>query len=116
MRSYALVVTPDCARPAGRPDECFYCHAAMGEPHVASCVCITQDTRVKVTVEVEIILSEPASWDGPGIDFHLNESSWCASNAAEKIAEAVLDDDCLCAAAKFEFVARVGEPYVKVGA
>jgi hypothetical protein len=32
------IVTPECGpRPAGKPDECFYCRAAMGADHNIGC-------------------------------------------------------------------------------
>lgn len=48
-------------RPAGKPDECFYCHSKVGEPHGRDCVTITKRVRLKATIEFEVEV--PHSWE-----------------------------------------------------
>ena len=71
-------------RPAGKPDECFYCRRKVGRRHTRACVMvdarrtyrIIRDGRDIGTWEVD----EPACWDAHERAFHKNESSWCANN------------------------------------
>lgn len=32
-------------RPAGKPDECFYCHAKVGELHWPECCVVVKDVK-----------------------------------------------------------------------
>lgn len=98
-------------RPAGRPDECFYCHQKIGARHLETCVTISKRVRVRVTLEYE--MSEPFSWSDEDIEHHLNDSSWCASNVVRHLSEYVdsleANEQCLCwgHGAKFEVLAIV---------
>jgi len=85
-------------RPAGRPDECFYCKQPVGEDHKADCVCRQRTVVVRFTVEAVIRL--PGFWDEEQIRFRYNGSSWCASNLVEILAE----PKCLCPFTTAEFV------------
>lgn len=84
------VVLPDDdgIRPAGKPDECFYCNQKVGTPHGPECVCVHKRVRVRYTMEIEIEV--PAFWDKQMVLSHRNESSWCADNCVNDI-EAFLE-------------------------
>ena len=80
------IVTPDDdgIRPAGKPDECFYCHQKVGEKHTPECVMVTEDRLYNVWFDGNHIgtwtRADPAHWDIDMCRFHKNESTWCANN------------------------------------
>ena len=43
----------DGIRPAGRPDECFYCRQKVGEPHGQKCVIVNKLVEMRVTATFE---------------------------------------------------------------
>ena len=100
-----VVENDDGIRPAGPPDECFYCQQKVGQPHGRECVIVTKRVKVRYTMEIEIVV--PHDWDEHMIDFHRNDSSWCASNAVEDIKDYVDrmgEDECLCSKFKSEYL------------
>jgi len=94
----------DGIRPAGKPDECFYCNRKVGEIHGPECVIVTK--RVKVRYSFEIEIDVPHFWDEGLIDFRLNDSSWCADNAIEEIGKyrEASGDECLCGIFEGRFI------------
>jgi hypothetical protein len=48
-------------RPAGLPDQCFYCHQKVGSPHARDCVVVWKLARLEVelTCDVEIPHCQP---------------------------------------------------------
>lgn len=121
----------DGIRPAGKPDECFYCRQRVGQPHHRECVV------VRKLVEMRVIASLPSgekltgTWrfwevhsrDADQIEFYKNQGSWCCSNflhatdhgdvitwnagsegAMEKLEALDTDKTCLCNVLEFEFV------------
>jgi hypothetical protein len=120
----------DGIRPAGKSDECFYCGQRVGRPHDRECVIVTK--RVEMRVEARLPSGEvlrgtwqfddPYFWDAGMVEFHKNESSWCASNfmnvaerngdvawdpgsegAFEKLGELDTEENCLCGVLSFTF-------------
>ena len=87
-------------RPAGKPDECFYCQQPLGAPHAFECVCRTRRVIVRATIEYEVAV--PSFWDSDMIEFHRNEGSWCSNNMLNELAE--LNRNCLCPHVKWEYV------------
>lgn len=92
-------VTPENGpRPAGKPDECFYCAEPLGADHKPDCVCRLKVVMVEVTMTIPRLV--PASWDAGMVDFHLNDSSWCADNIegdlARYMAAKGADAPCMC--------------------
>lgn len=77
----------DGIRPAGPSDACFYCSAKVGEIHHSDCV-IRQRTVV-LRFEFEYTVLIPEDWDQHMIEFHRNESSWCANNGLHEIEAAI---------------------------
>ena len=118
----------DGIRPAGKPDQCFYCQQTVGTPHGKKCVIVTKLVEMRVTLKMNgrtyrgiWEVREPYSWDARMSEFHKNESSWCANNflneeecgtvawesddtAIWKALSAISDEECLCDRLHFEFV------------
>jgi len=98
----------DGIRPAGNPDECFYCHQKVGTNHNEKCPIIVKKVRIKYTFTIEQFV--PAHWTKDDIEFSRNESSRC-SNAALKdiILETWKTGNCCCGICKAEFIEDVKE-------
>jgi hypothetical protein len=66
----------------------------------------TRTVIVRMTVEYPVEV--PADWDSHMIEFHRNDSSWCASNALNELEELYgceNFDSCMCnGSTKFEYV------------
>jgi hypothetical protein len=95
-------------RPAGRPDECFYCHQKVGSPHKLNCVCLHKRVKARYTYEIEVDI--PYWWDDEMFEFYRNESSWCASNSLQEL-ESFYDggEGCACDSFQAEFLGVVIE-------
>lgn len=105
MRFPGNVVTLEDTRSgggAGTPDKCLYCKAPTGGPHTEECVCIERPVKIRMTVE--LIITHPRSWDAGSINFHLNDSSWCANNILGELDRLAGGGRCLCSATEFEFI------------
>jgi len=80
-----VLVDDDGIRPAGKPDECFYCQRKVGDTHKEDCVTVVQIVKYAVYVEGKqigtFICAEPFHWDESMSHFHKNEGTWCADNA-----------------------------------
>ncbi len=115
-------------RPAGKPDECFYCKMKVGNYHSIDCVVLTKKNKYSILVEGEyigtLIWDDPISWDIKQCESHKNDSSWCVDNALEfvnfldtekekslkiKWNEYSLDNSCGC----FFITIRCDEPMKK---
>lgn len=70
----SVLTNDDGIRPAGEPDECFYCHQKVGTPHREECVCVNKKVKVRAMIEYEVEV--PFFWSKEDIEFHRNESSW----------------------------------------
>lgn len=91
-------------RPAGKPDECFYCQRKVGEKHKPTCVIVQKKIRATYTFTVELMV--PHHWTPEKFEFHRNDSCWCAGNA---IAELEEQGDCLCPIFEAKFVEVLDE-------
>jgi hypothetical protein len=90
-------------RPAGKPDECFYCKKKIGELHKLDCVVRQKTVVVRATIEYTIVV--PEHWDKDSIEFHRNTGSWCSSNAIGELYRiGVVEDSCMCSQISFEYV------------
>lgn len=96
-----VALNDDGIRPAGRQDECFYCRQKVGHPHSQTCVIVQKRVRVRYTFEVDI--NVPYAWGKEQIEFHRNDSSWCADNAIQEL-ENQAEQGCLCPRFSAEFV------------
>lgn len=86
-------------RPLGKPDQCFYCNARVGQEHDRGCTTIYQIVKYRVYMNLDARATEsdkgievgtftredPIQWDTYFCDFHKNDSSWCADNALDTI-------------------------------
>lgn len=75
----------DGIRPAGGPNECFYCGKKIGEPHARDCVIVTKRilmriTSVDGTVTGSCEYDEAYCFDRDTCEYMRNEGSWCADN------------------------------------
>lgn len=70
-------------RPAGKPDECFYCHSKVGERHKYDCVTVVKKVKMRATIEYETEV--PVHWDKEMIEFKYNEGCWCADNIVDEL-------------------------------
>ncbi len=115
MKRHSFIVTKDFGpRPAGPPNECFYCHARIGEEHkkatgdVAGCV--LRERSVVVRFQVEVVMTMPEDWDAHMIEFNLNESSRCVDNTLaiidkqNRLSEPDETRGCLCGKGSHVFV------------
>lgn len=100
----------DGIRPAGKPDECFYCKQKVGERHKSDCATVVKKVLLKVTVILEEEV--PYHWGEEMINFRYNESSWCADNLRNMLDETIekLNNKggCLCPYTEIEYL-RDGE-------
>lgn len=123
MRENWPIVTADDdgIRPAGPPDECFYCQKKVGSYHNRKCVTVKKRVRYNVLFKNVVVgtfdRDDPHFWTEYDCNFHKNESSWCADNALDEIqwkdpsiferiqaAANVSDEDCYCGVLSFEFL------------
>jgi len=100
----------DGIRPAGMPDRCFYCGQRVGEPHGSKCAAVHKMVRVQYSFDIEIEV--PAFWDKDNVEFHRNDSSWCANNAIGDIGKFLEridqeDSNCLCGVFEAKFLGAV---------
>lgn len=104
-----ITVTPndDGIRPAGKPDQCFYCNRKVGELHDISCVTVLKIVKVKYTYEID--LRVPHHWRKQDFEFHRNESGWCAENAIDDIEEHLhkAGHNCACYVFHAEYIEDV---------
>lgn len=93
-------------RPAGKPDECFYCGAKKGDQHRMGCV--IRSRTVVVRTIVEHVVDVPEDWEKSTIEF--TEGSSCSDNHIRKLCDLVdrLDADengnCTCGMLTIEYV------------
>lgn len=99
-----LVTKENGPRPAGKPDECFYCRQPLGYQHTWNCVLVERKVRVAVTVTYEVTI--PAHWDEARFLQHRTGSFWCASNVIDELDKRFGDDgdNCMCGITEFAVV------------
>ena len=103
MRTEDWTVTDKSSRPAGKPDRCFYCGELIGSQHKPECV-IRQRTVV-LDCTIRVVMPVPEDWDEEMINFHFNESSWCANNILETLSDHVeKGENCLCPRTSIRYV------------
>lgn len=85
MTEWTVTPNDNGIRPAGKPDECFYCHQKLGQRHKRDCVVPQQTVKVRLVLVFE--RSVPACWTKDDIDFDMNESSSCKDNLLDEIKE-----------------------------
>ena len=55
-----------------------------------------------VKIEIDLPMEFPKDWDDKDIDFHLNESSWCASNIIDELLKYEEEHGCICRICEFK--------------
>ena len=94
-------------RPAGKPDECFYCNAKVGEQHKEDCVIRSRTVNLDVTIHM--VMDVPEDWDEGQINFHYNDDSWCASNLLSYLNHRDDNVGCLCDITDIKYVGEATE-------
>lgn len=96
-------------RPRGLPTECFYCHVPLGVEHTPECVIRSRTVVIRQTIEYTIAV--PEHWNRGNIEFHYNDSSWCASNALVDLDLLFNTEDnpCMCDASQIAYVREADE-------
>lgn len=90
-------------RPAGKPHLCFYCQQPLLSPHKDDCVLRKRTVVVRMTVEYAIW--SPEYEDKDGLEFRLNEGTWCSNNAIDDLSKI----RCICPITTFEYVREATE-------
>jgi hypothetical protein len=84
IREATKLCTPERGpRPAGRPDECFYCRVKLGEEHKLDCV--MRQRTIVARYEYEVVVVVPEHWTAENFEFHRNESTSCADNTLREL-------------------------------
>jgi hypothetical protein len=94
MKRHTWKVDTYSTRPAGRPDECFYCKRKLGQDHKEGCV--IRSRTVMVRVSFDLIVDVPEDWERSSIEFHMNESSSCKDNLLDKLEKQAERLGCSC--------------------
>ncbi|WP_340032596.1 hypothetical protein NSQ20_12085 [Paenibacillus sp. FSL K6-1122] len=100
MKRKDWIVTEYAARPAGKPNRCFYCHSLIGESHASECV--IRNRTVVMDFTIRMVMDVPESWKDEDVEFRYNKGSWCADNLIEMIVRE--EDGCLCPHVQAKFV------------
>ena len=111
-----FIVTEKAMGPAGPERRCFYCNQEIGAEHLSTCVLIRKKVLVRVTIEYPIWA--PSDWTTEQVEFHRNESSWCASNLIDELDalyghNAEGRESCLCGKAEYAHLADISGPYLE---
>lgn len=102
MKRHTWKVDTYSTRPAGKPDECFYCNVKLGGEHKQGCVIRTRTVMVRVSFD--LIREVPEDWAESMVEFHMNESSSCKDNLIEKISDQAERLGCSCGFGEASFV------------
>lgn len=94
-------------RPAGQPDECFYCSAAVGDHHDPNCV--MRARTVVLRYSFNVVVAVPEHWTPEQVEFHRNDSSWCADNAIHAEFTQRREDACWCPDFRAKYVREATE-------
>lgn len=107
MKRHTWKVDLHSTRPAGKPDECFYCQAKIGDDHRKGCV--IRSRTVMVRVSFDLIREVPEDWEASMVEFHMNESSSCADNLIEEISTQAERLGCACGVTEGVFLREATE-------
>lgn len=81
--------------------KCLYCPSLLGKEHAQDCV--VRNRTVIVRAVIEYIVKVPEAWSAHDIEFHRNESSWCADNGINEI-YALTVKDCWCRNIRYSYL------------
>jgi hypothetical protein len=99
--SYTVTET-NGPRPAGKPDQCFYCHRPIGQNHADDCV--LRKRTVVMVLEIEVLVEVDQHRAAGAIERGFNEGTWCMDNALEGLENARRTGMCLCDLGKLVFL------------
>lgn len=102
MRRNNWIVDDFAIRPAGKPDECFYCGEKKGTAHKPDCVIPSR--TVVVRASFEYVITVPDSSTAEEIEEHRNVTRWCGDNGVVEIENILEKRDCACGFLKTAFV------------
>jgi hypothetical protein len=102
MKRHMWIADTYSARPAGRPDECFYCNVKLGQEHRKGCV--VRVRTVMVEIKATMIMDVPEDWEESMVEFHMNESSSCADNLLRKLSDQAERVGCSCSFVEGRFL------------
>lgn len=88
-----LIVRAEDERPARKDGTCFYCSVPIDGQHKEGCV--IRSRTVVCEFKVTLVRRVPEDWEPSMIEFHMNDSSWCASNLINEM-KSLDGDGCLC--------------------
>jgi len=97
-----VVKNDDGIRPAGNPDQCFYCKSKIGEEHRTDCCIVTKKVLINYCIVVEIDV--PHYKSAEQIEFHRNSGTWCANNLIDELQQIKEEKGCLCLATTAKFI------------
>ena len=104
--NWPIVAADDPGLRGSTPGVCYFCDQPIGQQHGTKCIIPNQKVRVRYIFDV--VKDVPACWDEGNIEFHFNESSWCASNTIQELVglEKQFDEigSCLCNSFKAEVI------------
>lgn len=107
MKRDNWIVGEYSVRPAGKPDECFYCNEKVGDPHKLDCV--IRDRTFVVDVTIRMAVARPDSWSVEDIEQFFNASGWCAGNIVDDLHRLQDVTFCLCEFTTVKFVREATE-------
>lgn len=102
LENTRLVTKENGVRPAGKQDECFYCHKKCGDEHDKDCVCFEKVIMIKI--EMTIPMKFPSNWNKDDIECRLNDSTYCFNNITDDIENIDRSGGCICATTKAEYI------------
>jgi hypothetical protein len=94
-------------RPAGKPNECFYCGVKVGEQHKEGCTIRSRTVNLDVTIHM--VMDVPEDWSEEQINFHYNMGSWCASNLLSYLEIREENERCLCNITDVKYAGEAAE-------
>ncbi len=77
-------------RPAGKPDECFYCNQKIGTPHLDDCTMLLRKARVKITFELDAFVM---NHDKENIEYSLKYKDYAMEILLKQVLEQMRELD-----------------------
>jgi hypothetical protein len=99
-------------RPAGKPNECFYCHRKIGQQHANDCPCRHRTIVVEARIRYVTVTSEyvtPESFNARH-DCSDGAGTWCGDNVFKDMERCGLNSDapegepCACDSVKVLYI------------
>jgi len=102
MRREIHIVSEDAIRPAGKPDECFYCQAKINTEHNLGCV--MREQTVVVRFSFDLVMTTPENWSPSQIENYYGKGTWCGDNIYQYLEHISGRNGCLCSIMNASFV------------